>query len=118
MVEIMTMKCDVTHVHEDVIKRVKKSDINIIEKTAVMFKVLGNKTRLQIVDVLKDDELCVCDIAVLIDMTQSAVSHQLKKMKELGVVRSRRDGVVIYYSLIDEHIKDIYVEAYNHICNC
>jgi len=112
------IKCDVNHIHEDVIIKVKKNDEAFVRKTSNLFKILGNETRLKIVDVLKETELCVCDIAVFIDMTQSAVSHQLSKMKEYNVVKSRKEGVIMYYSLNDLHIKEIYEIAYNHICNC
>ncbi|XMB67880.1 metalloregulator ArsR/SmtB family transcription factor [Mycoplasmatota bacterium zrk1] len=112
------IRCDVTHVHQDVIKNVKRSDELVLKNTSNLFKILGNETRLKIVDVLKENELCVCDIAVLIDMTQSAVSHQLSMMKKGGVVKYRKEGVIIYYSLNDNHIKDIYETAYNHIANC
>ncbi|XMB86239.1 metalloregulator ArsR/SmtB family transcription factor [Mycoplasmatota bacterium WC44] len=114
------LKCDVTHINESVVKEAitNKSNQDILLKTAELFKILGNDTRLKIVDILSNRELCVCDIAVVLNMTQSAISHQLSKLKKHGVVTSRRDGLTIYYSLADNHIEEIYQMAFTHIMNC
>lgn len=113
-------KCDVTHVNLDRVERAKEelTDSLAVENTANMFKVLGNDTRLKIVDLLIKDEMCVCDIAVVLDMTQSSISHQLSKLKKHGVVISRRDKSTIYYSLKDDHMKEIYLLALSHCINC
>ena len=116
----MKTKCDVTHVNLEKVEEAKKNLTNqaAVEETANMFKVLGNDTRLKIVDLLIDGEMCVCDIAVVLDMTQSSISHQLSKMKSQSIVISRRDKSTIYYSLKDEHVKEIYLKALSHCINC
>lgn len=114
------IKCDVTHVNKEKVEYVqnKMNDEQSVITTANLFKSLGNDTRLKIVDVLIQSEMCVCDIAVVLDMTQSSISHQLSKMKKDGVVVSRREGPMIYYSIKDDHIKDIYLNALSHCVNC
>lgn len=114
------LKCDVTCVHLETVELVKSkmSEEELVIKTANLFKALGNDTRLRIVDALCISEMCVCDIAVVLDMTQSSISHQLSKLKKDGIVSSRRDGSSIYYSLADDHIKDIYQNAFTHCVNC
>jgi len=114
------LKCDVTHVNLETVEFVKKNatDEESVVSTANMFKVLGNDTRLRIVDLLTIAEMCVCDIAVVLDMTQSSISHQLSKLKKDGIVLSRRDGSTIYYSLKDDHVKEIYKQALAHCINC
>ena len=79
------------------------------------FKVFGDNTRVKILWALDKSELCVCDIATLLDMTKSAVSHQLKVLKDSRLVTARRDGKIMYYSLADSHVKDIFEKAVEHI---
>ena len=86
-----------------------------IEKVASFFKVLGDNTRLKILYALKEKEMCAGDIAVLLQMTKSAVSHQLAVMRNMHQVRSRREGKNIFYSLDDQHIVDIIEEALIHM---
>ncbi len=114
------LKCDVTIVHQDIVDEVRKelTDVNSVQKTAALFNVLGNPTRLRIVDLLSKHDMCVCDIAVVMDMTQSSISHQLSKMKKEGVVTFRRKGSTIFYSLKDQHIKEIYLSALTHSKDC
>ncbi len=114
------LKCDVSIVHQEIVDEVKTkmTDMTSVERTATLFNVLGNPTRLRIVDLLSQHEMCVCDIAVVMDMTQSSISHQLSKMKKEGVVISRREGSTIFYSLKDQHIKEIYLSALTHSKNC
>ncbi len=84
-------------------------------KVVSFFKILGDSTRMKILFALKEREMCVGDIADLLDMTKSAVSHQLAVMRNMHQVRSRRDGKNIYYSLDDQHIVDIIEEALIHM---
>lgn len=114
------LKCDVNCVnHSDVeLVKEKQTDELAVLETASMFKALGNDTRLKIVDLLSITEMCVCDIAVVLDMTQSSISHQLSKLKKENIVTSRRDGATIYYSLKDTHIKEIYLKALSHCVHC
>lgn len=114
------LKCDVHHVNLETVEKVKKeqTDEASVINTAHLFKALGNDTRLKIVDLLCISEMCVCDIAVVLDMTQSSISHQLSTLKKEGIVVARRDKSTIYYSIKDDHIKDIYQNALSHIVNC
>ena len=86
-----------------------------IEKVVSFYKVLADKTRLRILYAIKEQEMCAGDIAVLLDMTKSAVSHQLAVMRNMHQIKSRRDGKNVFYSLDDEHIVDILEEAMVHM---
>ncbi len=109
--------CEQTVVHEDAIERARNGmrPDDLICDVAELFKVLGDTTRARIICALMAEELCVCDIATLLSMTSSAISHQLRILKQAHVVRSRRDGKTIYYSLADEHIAEIYGVAFTHV---
>lgn len=109
--------CDCTVVHEDAVRAVKArmADEALYEKTATFFKTLGDTTRVKIISALDLHELCVCDIANILSMTKSAVSHQLKTLREAGFVACRRDGKTAYYSLADAHIKDILESGVDHV---
>ena len=82
---------------------------------AELFKVFGDETRMRIMSVLLEREMCVCDISNYVEMSQSAVSHQLGVLKKARLVKFRREGKTNLYSLDDEHIRDIFVEAKDHI---
>ena len=86
--------------------------------TADFFKVMGDCTRLRLLWALDGDEMCVCDLAVVLNMTKSAVSHQLKTLKNAKLVKSRKSGKNVYYSLDDEHIKMVLEMALLHINEC
>ena len=104
-------------IHEDIVVRVK--DQLPAEETlydlAELFKVFGDTTRIKIICALFESEMCVCDLSCLLNMTQSAISHQLRVLKSARLVKFRREGKVVYYSLDDEHIKHIYDAGLNHI---
>lgn len=87
----------------------------LIPRAATFFKVVGDETRMKILCTIAEDEVCVNDIAEKIDMTKSAVSHQLKLLKAEGLVKARREGKNIYYSLDDQHVIDIIDIAFTHI---
>ena len=110
-------KCDCTIIHEDVVERVRGEmpDEELLFDLADLFKVFGDSTRVKIICGLFAAELCVCDIAALLGMTQSAISHQLRVLKQARLVKFRRAGKVVYYSLDDEHIKAIFNQGLNHI---
>lgn len=112
-----TYECDCEAIHENVVEHVRKNmqKEEAIYKIADFFKVLGDNTRMRIMCALAVEEMCVCDLAVLLNMTKSAISHQLKKLKEEQQVKSRREGKNIYYSLEDEHVKCILNQAFTHI---
>lgn len=109
--------CRCSHVHSDVLEEVENSlpDEEILYDIAELFKVFGDSTRTRIISALFEAELCVCDIADLLKMTKSAVSHQLRTLRQTKIVKSRRSGKEIYYSLDDDHIKEIYKMALAHL---
>ena len=98
--------CDFYQVHEDVVKAVtaKMPDEDELYDLAEIFKVFGDSTRIKILYVLFESEMCVCDIAQLLNMNQSAISHQLKILKQSRLVKSRREGKAVFYSLADVHV--------------
>ncbi len=109
--------CNCTIIHEDVVNRVRV-DMPEEEKLydlADLFKVLGDSTRVRILSALFQAEMCVCDISALLNMNQSAISHQLRVLKQTRLVKNRRDGKVVYYSLDDEHVKSIFDQGLIHI---
>ncbi len=91
---------------------------NDLMATAALFKVLADQTRLRIIDLLKEEELCVCDISDALDISQSLTSHQLKKLRDQGIVSRRKEKQTIYYKIKDKHILDIYLNALTHIKEC
>lgn len=109
--------CSCGAIHEESIKKVKQNmiDDNILEEVAQLLKVFGDPTRIKIIDALSISEMCVCDLAAALNMTQSAISHQLRVLKRERLVKYRKDGKVVYYSLDDEHVKDIFNIALNHV---
>ena len=104
-------------VHEDVIKKVTEimPDEDIVFDLAELFKVFGDSTRLKILCVLLESEMCVCDIAQVLSMTTSAISHQLKVLKQAHLVKYRREGKTVFYSLSDDHVRSILDQGLEHI---
>lgn len=112
-----TYKCAITVIHEDIVNMVRKDmpqEENLYD-LAEQFKVFGDTTRIRILYALFASEMCVCDLAFLLDMTQSAISHQLRVLKQARLVKFRKEGKVVYYSLEDEHIKHIFDQGLLHI---
>ena len=109
--------CEFLHVHEDVVAEVKAHmpDEDMLFDLADFFKVFADTTRIKILYVLLKQEMCVCDIAQTLEMTQSAISHQLRILKQMDLVKNRRDGKTIYYSLADAHIAGILNQGMEHI---
>lgn len=109
--------CDCDVIHEDVVEDTKKrmSAEQEYLDLAALFKMFGDGTRVKILHALELNEMCVCDIAALLGMTKSAVSHQLKALRLSNLVKTRRDGQVIYYSLADDHVKYILDIGFDHI---
>ena len=105
------------HNHEALLKNIK-ADMpadELLQDLGDLFKIFGDTTRIKIMYALYEDEMCVCAIADLLSMTQSAISHQLKVLKAANLVSSRREGKTIYYRLADEHVKSIIAQGYEHI---
>lgn len=109
--------CSCNIIHNEIVNKVssKMPDEETLYDLAEFFKVFGDSTRIRIMCALFESEMCVCDIAALLNMTQSAVSHQLRVLKQARLVKPRKEGKVVYYSLDDEHIKDIFKEGLEHI---
>jgi len=109
--------CEVLCVHQDLIKEVGKKLIpgEQVNKLAELFKTLGDPTRIRIMDALAKGEFCVCDLAELMDLSQSATSHQLRVLRSNHLVKYRREGKMVYYSLDDDHVLALYREGIEHI---
>lgn len=109
--------CESICVHKDLLKTVneKMPDETVLYDVSELFKVFGDSTRIRILFVLFECEVCVCDLAEALNMTQSAISHQLKILKQSKLVKSRRDGKQVFYSLADEHVRTIIAMGIEHI---
>ncbi|HCM23730.1 MAG TPA: transcriptional regulator [Ruminococcaceae bacterium] len=110
-------RCDFIHVHADIVKKVQNSipDEDSLYDLAELFKVFGDSTRIKILYVLFESEMCVCDIAQLLNMNQSAISHQLRVLKQSQLVKYRRDGKTVFYALADEHVRTILGTGMEHL---
>lgn len=110
-------RCDCNVIHDDIVERVKQKmpQEETLYDLAELFKVFGDSTRTKILWALDEEEMCVCDIAYLLNMTQSAISHQLRVLKQAKLVKNRREGKIVFYSLDDEHIRQILETGLIHI---
>ena len=93
----------------------KKPEEEMTKELADFYKVFGDATRIKILCILLESEMCVCDLADVLGMTQSAISHQLRVLKQMKLVKNRRDGKTVYYSLADDHIQTIISQGMEHI---
>ena len=109
--------CEETEVHEGTVEQVRSQlpQDEVLYDLAELFKIFGDSTRVKILYALLEAELCVCDIAKLMDVSQSAVSHQLRVLKGSKLVKFRREGKTLYYSLADEHVFRILSQGMEHI---
>lgn len=109
--------CEEQHVHEETVRRVHEHmpDEDELYDLAELFKMFGDSTRIRILYVLFEAELCVCDLAQTLNMTQSAVSHQLRLLKQAKLVGSRREGKSVFYFLADSHVRTIIDQGREHI---
>ena len=109
--------CDLLCTHEDIIQKVRANmpDENTLFDLTELFRIFGDSTRVRILYVLFEAEMCVCDIAALLGMTQSAISHQLRALKNARLVKGRREGKIVFYSLADDHVKTIINQGLEHI---
>lgn len=111
------LECEYIHIHEDIVKEVIE-DLPEEEELcdlADFFKIFADTTRIKILYVLSKHEMCVCDISQLLKTSQSAISHQLRTLKQMKLVKNRRDGKTMFYSLSDDHIKSIISQGLEHI---
>lgn len=117
MEDINIESCQTTIIHKDTIKKVQEKlpKDDVLYDLADLFKIFSDRTRIKILCALFQQELCVCDLAALLDMTQSAISHQLRVLKSSRLVKFRREGKVIYYSLCDDHVEHIFNEGFKHV---
>ena len=110
-------RCEFIHAHEDIVEKVTQDmpDEEILYDLAELFKIFGDSTRIKILYVLIESEMCVCDIAQLLNMTQSAISHQLRALKQSKLVKYRREGKTVFYSLADGHVRTIIDQGMEHV---
>ena len=110
-------RCEFIHAHEEIVKKVNEQmpDDEILYDLAELFKIFGDSTRIKILYVLFESEMCVCDIAQLLNMTQSAISHQLRVLKQSKLVKYRREGKTVFYSLADSHVRTILGQGMEHV---
>ena len=110
-------RCEYIHVHEDIVNQVNRNmpDEEILYDLAELFKIFGDSTRIKILYVLFESELCVCDIAQLLGMSQSAISHQLRALKQSKLVKYRREGKQVFYALADGHVRTILDQGMEHV---
>lgn len=110
-------RCEETIIDEDKVKQAQHVLLDGLTATylADIFKALADPTRVRIISVLAHTELCVCDLAATLGMTQSAVSHQLRLMRQMRLVKNHKKGRMVYYSLDDEHIQDLFQRGLEHV---
>lgn len=109
--------CDCEVIHEQTVESVRSSLYKEEEyfRLSSLFKIFGDSTRIRILHALEQSEMCVCDLAVLLGLTKSAVSHQLKTLRNANLVKFRREAQIIYYSLADDHVKQIIDLGFDHL---
>ena len=110
-------QCEEKHVHIQFANKIHQEmpDDDKLYDLAELFKVFGDSTRIKILFALFESEMCVCDIADTLNMTQSAISHQLRILKQSRLVKNRREGKQVYYSLSDDHVRSIIAQGWEHI---
>lgn len=111
------LECDCDVIHEEHVQtaREKMLDDQTLSKVASFYKALSDSTRIKIVNLLEKSELCVCDISVILNMTKSAISHQLKYLRKLNLIKSRKQGKEIWYTLADEHVSEVFDISLEHV---
>ena len=109
--------CQIRVVHLDRVEKARREVVSAheLDRLSLTYKVLGDPNRLKIVMALRNIEMCVCDLAAFTGLTDSAVSHQLRRLKDLALVKSRREGQIIYYSLDDEHVSQLLNVGLEHV---
>lgn len=110
-------QCEYHHVHQDLVEKVNATmprDETLYD-LADLFRIFADSTRIRILYVLFESEVCVCDLAQLLGMTQSAISHQLRSLKQSKLVKYRREGKTVFYSLADDHVRTILGQGMEHV---
>ena len=115
--EVEDGSCEFMHVHEEIVEKVEgvMPDEQQLLDLSEFFKIFGDSTRIKILYVLFESEMCVCDIAQMLRMTQSAISHQLAVLKKSKLVKYRREGKTVFYSLSDGHVRTIIDQGMEHV---
>ena len=111
------LSCDCNVLHIEQVNKAKENMLenNLLKNMAIFYKAVSDETRLKIINALYNNKLCVCDISTLLNMTKSAVSHQLKYLKNAYLIDCTRVGKEIYYFLADEHVKEVFEISKEHI---
>lgn len=109
--------CDCDVIHEEIVEKVKKNSLDpkLIENLSIFFKVIGDKTRIKILSALDKSEMCVCDLCHVLNMSKSSISHQLRILRENNLVKFKKVGKEVIYSLADNHVKEIFEQGLEHI---
>jgi DNA-binding transcriptional ArsR family regulator len=109
--------CSVTIIHDDILSKVRKemTEDSRLVQMAELFKALDDPTRLKIINALLLAEMCVCDISALLNMTQPAISHHLKVLRQTQLIKYRREGKIVYYSLDDDHVELLFRQGLAHV---
>ena len=109
--------CDCNIIHQEVVDKTleKMPDGDVFNKLAKFFKILGDTTRARILFALDQNEMCVCDIANVLGMSKSSISHQLGTLRRSGIVKCRKEGKEVYYMLDDDHVKGLFELGIEHI---
>lgn len=110
-------RCEETIIHPEIVEKIKNEILNYDKayNLSEFFKIFGDLTRIRIIQILSLQELCVCDIATILNISQSSTSHQLKVLRQFSVAKPRKEGKMVYYSISDEHIKNIFTNGLEHI---
>jgi ArsR family transcriptional regulator len=110
-------KCAVDYIHQDLVLVAQKDLVDGLTATymARIFEAMADPTRVRLISALMNTKLCVCDLAAILGMTQSAISHQLRLLRDLRLVKAHKDGRMVYYVLEDEHIKELFLKTKEHI---
>lgn len=109
--------CNVRMIHADKIEQARKAAVSDaqLDRLALIYRLLGDPTRLKILMALQHVEMCVCDIAVFVGISESAVSHQLRRLREMSIVKNRREGQILYYTLSDAHVATLLAVGMAHV---
>ena len=109
--------CDCDVIHKDVVDKVAAlmPDSGDFRDLAILYKMFSDNTRVKILWALSCHDMCVCDLAVLLNMTKSAISHQLKSLRLTNLVKPEKQGKVVFYSLADDHVRDIFEKGFEHV---
>ena len=109
--------CSEVFIHKEIVDKTigEMPELDNIKSLSLFFKAISDETRIRIICALNINELCVCDLTAVLQMTKSAISHQLRTLRNAGIVKNRKVGKVVYYSLVDEHVRQIVETSLDHI---